>query len=44
MIFRCVKYDYIRKKAFNDKNAVDNVKLKVGNKREKLKRFLPKAF
>ena len=38
-IFSCNKYDNIRKKAFNDINKVVNIKLQIGNKIEKLKRF-----
>ena len=30
--FSCNKHDNIRKKAFNDINAVDNIKLQIGNK------------
>ena len=33
------KYDNIRRKAFNDINEVDNIKLQIGNKVEKLKLF-----
>ena len=39
MIFSCDKYDNIRKKAFNDINEADNIKLQIGNKTEKLKLF-----
>ena len=39
IIFSCNKYDNIRKKAFNDINKVVNIKLQIGNKIEKLKRF-----
>ena len=39
IIFSCNKYDNIRRKAFNDINKVDNIKLQIGNKVEKLKRF-----
>ena len=38
-IFGCNKYDNIRRKAFNDINKVDNIKLQIGNKVEILKRF-----
>ena len=33
------KYDNNRRKAFNDINKVDNIKLQIENKVEKLKRF-----
>ena len=39
IIFSCNKYDNIRKKAFNNINEVDNIKLQIGNKIEKLKLF-----
>ena len=39
IIFSCNKYDNIRKKAFNNINEVDNIKLQIGNKTEKLKIF-----
>ena len=39
IIFSCNKYDNIRRKAFNDINKVANIKLQIGNKIEKLKRF-----
>ena len=39
IIFSCNKYDNIRKKAFNNTNEVDNIKLQIGNKIEKLKLF-----
>ena len=39
IIFSCNKYDNIRRKAFNDINEVDNIKLQIGNKVEKLKLF-----
>ena len=39
IIFSCNKYDNIRRKAFNDINEVDNIKLQIGNKVEKLKVF-----
>ena len=39
IIFSCNKYDNIRKKAFNNTNEVDNIKLQIGNKTEKLKIF-----
>ena len=38
-IFGCNKYDNIRRKAFNDINKVDNIKLQIGDKVEKLKLF-----
>ena len=37
------KYDNNRRKAFNDINDVDNIKLKIGNKVEKIKLFLAKG-
>ena len=39
MIFSCDKYDNIWKKPFKDLNEVDNIKLQIGNKIEKLKLF-----
>ena len=30
--FSCNKHDNIRRKAFNDINAADNIKLQIGNK------------
>ena len=39
IIFSCHKCDNIRRKAFNNINKVDNIKLQVGNKVEKLKLF-----
>ena len=39
IIFSCNKYDNIWRKTFNDINKVDNIKLQIGNKVEKLKRF-----
>ena len=39
MIFSCDKYDKIWKKPFKDLNEVDNIKLQIGNKIEKLKIF-----
>ena len=39
IIFSSNKYDNIRRKAFNDINEVDNIKLQIGNKVEKLKLF-----
>ena len=39
IIFSCNKYDNIRRKAFNDINEVDNFKLLIRNKVEKLKLF-----
>ena len=38
------KYDNIRRKAFNDINEVDNIKLPIGNKVEKLKLFFAEGF
>ena len=35
----CNKHDNIRRKAFNDVNAADNIKLQIGNKVQKLKLF-----
>ena len=40
MIFSCDKYDKIWKKPFKDLNEVDNIKLQIGNKLEKLKVFI----
>ena len=37
--FSCNKYDDIRRKVFNNINEVDNIKLQVGHKVEKLKPF-----
>ena len=31
IIFSCNKHDNIRRKAFNDINKVDNIKLQIGN-------------
>ena len=39
IVFSCNKYNNIRRKAFNDINEVDNIKLQIGNKVEKLKIF-----
>ena len=39
IIFSCNKYANFRRKAFNDINEVDNIKLQIGNKLEKLKLF-----
>ena len=39
IIFSCNKYDSIRRKVFNDINEVDDIKLQIGNKIEKLKLF-----
>ena len=39
IIFSCSKSNNIRRKAFNDMNEVDNIKLQIGNKVEKLKLF-----
>ena len=43
IIFSCNKYDNNQRKAFNDINKVDNIKLQIGNKVEKLKRFFVKG-
>ena len=43
IIFSCNKYDNIPTKAFNDINEVDNIKLPIGNKVEKLKLFFTKS-
>ena len=39
IIVSCNKYDIIRRKAFNDINDVDNLRLQIGNKVERLKPF-----
>ena len=39
IIFSCNKYDNIQRKAFKDINELDNIKLQIGNKIEKLKLF-----
>ena len=39
IIFSCNKYDKIRSKVINNINGVDNIKLQIGNKVEKLKLF-----
>ena len=39
IIFRCNKYDNIRRRAFSDINEVDNIKLQIWNKAEKQKLF-----
>ena len=39
IIFSCNKFDKIRRKAFNDINEVEKIKLQIGNKVEKLKCF-----
>ena len=39
IILSSKKYDNIRRKAFNDINEVDNIKLLIRNKVEKLKLF-----
>ena len=39
IIFGCNIYDNIRRKAFNIINKMDNIKLRIGNKVGKLKRF-----
>ena len=39
IIFSCNNYDNILSKAFNDINKVDNIKLQIKNKVEKLKLF-----
>ena len=43
IIFSCNKYENIRRKAFNDINEVDNIKLQIGNKLE-TKTFLSRRF
>ena len=43
IIFSCNKYDNVPTKAFNDINEVDNIKLPIGNKVEKLKLFFTKS-
>ena len=43
IIFSYNKYDNIWRKAFNDINEVDNIKLQVGKKVEKLKLFFAKS-
>ena len=42
-IFSCSKYYNIRREAFNYINEVDNIKLQIGNKVEKLKLFFAKG-
>ena len=42
-IIFCNKYDNIRRKVINDINEVDNIKLQIGNKVEKLKLFFAKG-
>ena len=44
IIFSCNKYGNIQKKAFNDINEVDNIKLQIGNKLEKLKLFFAEVL
>ena len=44
MIFSCDRYDNIQRKAFNDINEVDNIKLQIANKMEKLKVFFIEDF
>ena len=44
IVFSCNKYDNIRRKTFNNINEVDNIKLEIGNKIEKLKLFFVKGF
>ena len=39
IIFSCNRYNNIQRKAFNDIYEVDNIKLQIGNKVEKLKLF-----
>ena len=39
IMFSCNKYDNIGRKAFNDINEVDNIKLQIRNNVEKLKLF-----
>ena len=43
IIFGCNKYDKNRRKTFNDINEVDNIKLQIGDKVEKLKLFFAKG-
>ena len=43
IIFSCYKYDNIQRKAFNDINEVDNIKLPIRNKVEKPKLFFAKG-
>ena len=44
IIFSCNRYNNIQRKAFNDIYEVDNIKLQIGNKVEKLKLSLLKAL
>ena len=44
IIFSCNKYYNIRRKALNDIHEVNNIKLQIGNKVEKLKLFLSKVL
>ena len=39
IIFSCNKYDKIRSKVINNINGVDNIKLQIGYKVEKVKLF-----
>ena len=39
IIFSCNKYDKIRSKVMNNINGVDNIKLQIGYKVEKVKLF-----
>ena len=39
MIFSCNEYDKIQRKSFSDINELDNIKLQLRNKVEKLKLF-----
>ena len=41
--FSCNRYDKIQRKAFNNISEVDNIKLQIGNKLEKLKLFFAKG-
>ena len=41
--FSCNKYDNIRRKAFNNIYKLDNIKLQIGNKVEKLKLLFAKG-
>ena len=44
IIFSCNKYDNIQRKAFKDINELDDIKLQIGNKIEKLKLFFAEGF
>ena len=41
--FSCNRYDKIQRKAFNNISVVNNIKLHIGNKVEKLKPFFGKG-